>query len=174
MGTVVVVAVVWFGQEASSGQENPFTGTSFRIEAGDVRVSSRGFEAGARTHWHTHSEQLLFVKEGALRYQVEGQPVRNIGLHETARLPRGVRHWHGATPDKALTHVSITFPNADGEHLAIEWMEPVTDDVYESGAGRRSGPRPPFQAPSRNPGGRRAARSSSPVARPAGSPPHIS
>ena len=136
VGTVAVVAVVWSGQEAPSGQENPFTGTSFRIEAGDVRVSSLGFEAGARTHWHTHSEQLLFVKEGALRYQVEGQPVRNIGLHETAHLPRGVRHWHGATPDEALTHVSITFPNADGEHLAIEWMEPVTDDVYESGAGR--------------------------------------
>ena len=135
LGTVAAVAVVWFGESAPSGQENPFTGNSFRIEAGDVRVSSRGFDAGARTHWHTHSEQLLFVKEGALRYQVEGQPVRNIGLHETAHLPRGVRHWHGATPDAALTHVSITFPNSDGEHLAIEWMEPVTDGVYESGAG---------------------------------------
>ena len=52
-------------------------------------MSSRGFEAGARTHWHTHSEQLLFVKEGGLRYQVEGQPVRDIGLHEDrAPAPR--------------------------------------------------------------------------------------
>ena len=76
------------------------------------------------------------MKEGALRYQVEGQPVRDIGLHETAHLPRGVRHWHGATPGEALTHVSITFPNEDGEHLTIEWMEPVTDDVYGSGAGQ--------------------------------------
>ena len=75
MGVVATVAVVWFGQPTPSGQENPFTGTSFRLEAGDVRVSSRGFEAGARTHWHTHSEQLLYVKEGGLRYQVEGQPV---------------------------------------------------------------------------------------------------
>ena len=136
MGVVVTVAFVWIGQQAPAGQENPFTGTSFRIEAGDVRVSSRGFEAGARTHWHTHSDQLLFVKEGGLRYQVEGQPTRDIGLHETAHLPRGVRHWHGAVPGEALTHVSITFPNEDGEHLTIEWLEPVTDEVYESGAGQ--------------------------------------
>ena len=136
MGVAAALAVVWIGQPTPAGQENPFTGTSFRLEAGDVRVSSRGFEAGARTHWHTHSEQLLFVKEGGLRYQVEGQPAMDIGLNETAHLPRGVRHWHGAVPAEALTHVSITFPNEDGEHLTIEWLEPVTDDVYESGAGQ--------------------------------------
>jgi quercetin dioxygenase-like cupin family protein len=136
MSVVAMVAVIWFGQQTPSGQENPFTGTSFRMEAGDVRVSSRGFEAGARTHWHTHSQQLLFVKEGGLRYQVEGQAVMDIGLHETAHLPRGIRHWHGAVPEEPLTHVSITFPNEDGEHLTIEWMEPVTDDVYGSGAGQ--------------------------------------
>ena len=99
-------------------------------------MSSRGFEAGARTHWHTHSDQLLFVEEGGLRYQVEGRPVADIGLHETAFLPRGVRHWHGAVPDQALTHVSVTFPNSEGEHLAIEWLEPVGDDVYGSVAGQ--------------------------------------
>ena len=136
MGVAAAVTVVWIGQPTPAGQENPFTGTSFRLEAGDVRVSSRGFEAGARTHWHTHSEQLLFVKEGGLRYQVEGQPAMDIGLNETAHLPRGVRHWHGAVPAEPLTHVSITFPNEDGEHLTIEWLEPVTDDVYESGAGQ--------------------------------------
>ena len=136
MGVAAAVTVVWIGQPTPAGQENPFTGTSFRLEAGDVRVSSRGFEAGARTHWHTHSDQLLFVKEGGLRYQVEGQPAMDIGLNETAHLPRGVRHWHGAVPAEPLTHVSITFPNEDGEHLTIEWLEPVTDDVYESGAGQ--------------------------------------
>ena len=126
--------VVWTGVAPSettvAAQDNPFTGTSFRLDAGDVRVSSRGFEAGARTHWHTHSDQLLFVKAGRLRYQVEGRPVAEIGLNETAYLPRGVRHWHGAVPDEALTHVSITFPNDAGEHLTIEWMEPVTDTQY--------------------------------------------
>ena len=133
---VGAVAVGWVGAARPAGQDNPFTGTSFRIDAEGIRVSSRGFEAGARTHWHTHSDQLLFVKEGGLRYQVEGRPVTDIGLHETAFLPRGVRHWHGAVPDRALTHVSVTFPNAEGEHLAIEWLEPVGDDVYGAVAGQ--------------------------------------
>ena len=132
LGVFAAVSGVWLVQ----AQQTTFTGTSFRIEAEGIRVSSRGFEAGARTHWHTHSEQLLFVKEGRLRYQVEGQPVGEVGPNETAHLPRGVRHWHGAVPDEPLTHVSVTFPNEAGEHLAIEWLEPVTDDVYESGAGQ--------------------------------------
>ena len=127
---VAAVAVGWIGGAVPVGQDNPFTGTSFRIDAEGISVSSRGFEAGARTHWHTHSDQLLFVREGGLRYQVEGRPAADIGLHETTFLPRGVRHWHGAVPDEALTHVSVTFPNAEGDHLAIQWMEPVTDDVY--------------------------------------------
>ena len=128
------ISVIWIGNSQTrpmaTAQENPFTGTSFRIDSDGIRVSSRGFEAGARTHWHTHSTQLLFVKEGRLRYQVQGQPVGEIGLHETTYLPRGIRHWHGAVPNENLTHVSVTFPNADGDHLAIEWMEPVSDEQY--------------------------------------------
>lgn len=132
----VVMAVAVTPPQRVRGQENPFSGTSFRIDAEGIRVSSRGFEAGARTHWHTHSDQLLVVREGALRYQVEGQPVGEVGLHDTVYLPRGVRHWHGATPNEALTHVSVTFPNESGEHLAIEWMEPVTDVQYGTGGTR--------------------------------------
>ena len=135
LGIIIAVSVVWIGyaqqRQTSTGQENPFTGISFRIDSEGISVSSRGFEPGARTHWHTHSAQLLFVKEGRLRYQVEGQPVGEAGLHETAYLPRGVRHWHGATPGQGLTHVSVTFPNAEGEPLPIEWMEPVGDAQYE-------------------------------------------
>ena len=136
----VTVSVVWIGhaqqRQTPASQENPFTGTSFRIDSEGINLSSRGFEPGARTHWHTHSAQLLFVKEGRLRYQVDGQPVGEAGLHETAYLPRGVRHWHGAVPEEALTHVSVTFPNDAGEPLAIQWMEPVTDDQYAGGTGR--------------------------------------
>ncbi len=133
-GVAAAASLVWIGH--AQQEQNPFTGTSFRVGSEGVNVSSRGFEAGARTHWHTHSAQLLFVREGSLRYQVEGQPVAELGLHETAYLPRGVRHWHGATPGEALTHVSVTFPNDAGEPLPIEWMEPVTDAVYAGGAAR--------------------------------------
>ena len=135
LGVFVAVSGVWLAQ-TPAGQENPFTGKSFRIESEGIRLSSRGFEAGARTHWHRHSAQLLLVREGRLRYQVEGQPVAEVGLNETVYLPRGVSHWHGAVPGEALTHVSVTFPNDAGDHLQIEWLDPVGDAVYGSGAAR--------------------------------------
>ena len=129
----LILAAVWLGHASrAQSQGTTFTGNSFRVESDGISVSSRGFEAGARTHWHTHSAQLLFVKEGQLRYQVQGGPVSEVGLHETAYLPRGVPHWHGALPGEGLTRVSVTFPNAAGERLAIEWREPVTDEQYES------------------------------------------
>ena len=128
---LLTMLMVWIGPAGDAqSQGNTFTGRSFRVDSEGINVSSRGFEAGARTHWHTHSAQLLFVKEGRLRYQVEGSSVTDIGLHETTYLPRGVPHWHGATPGEALTHVSVTFPNDEGEGLAIEWREPVTDQQY--------------------------------------------
>ena len=140
LAVFATISVIGIGhiqsRPTATAQENPFTGTSFRINSDEISVSSRGFDAGARTHWHTHSAQLLFVKEGRLRYQVEGQPVGEIGLHETTYLPRGVRHWHGAVPDEELTHVSVTFPNAAGEPLPIEWMEPVTDPQYTGAPGQ--------------------------------------
>ncbi len=133
-GVVAAASFVWIGH--AQQEQTTFTGNSFRVGSEGINVSSRGFEAGARTHWHTHSAQLLFVKEGRMRYQVEGQPVGEIGLHETAYLPRGVRHWHGAVPGVASTQVSVTFPNDAGEPLPIEWMEPVDDAQYGSGAAR--------------------------------------
>ena len=130
LGVFVAVSGVWIGQAGQ--QDNTFTGTSFRVGSEGIRVTSRGFEAGARTHWHRHSAQLLFVREGRLRYQVEGQPVAEVGFHETVYLPRGVPHWHGAVPGQALTHASVTFPDDAGERLEIEWLDPVGDEVYGS------------------------------------------
>ena len=132
LGVFLAVSGVWLSQAAQ--QQTTFTGKSFRIDAEGVRLTSRGFEAGARTHWHRHSAQLLYVREGRLRYQVQGQPVGEVGLNETVFLPRGVPHWHGAVPGQTLTHVSVTFPDEAGEHLQIEWMDPVGDDVYGSTA----------------------------------------
>ena len=130
LGVFAAVSGVWLSHAAL--QQTTFTGNSFRIDAEGIRLTSRGFEAGARTHWHRHSAQLLFVREGRLRYQVQGQPAGEVGLNETVYLPRGVPHWHGAAPGQALTHVSVTFPDAAGEHLQIEWMDAVGDDVYGS------------------------------------------
>ena len=134
LGVFAAVSGVWLSQAGQ--QDSTFTGTSFRIDSEGIRLSSRGFEAGARTHWHRHSAQLLFVREGRLRYQVEGQSVGEVGLHESVYLPRGVPHWHGAVPGQALTHVGVTFPDDAGEHFAIEWLDPVGDETYGSGGAR--------------------------------------
>jgi len=119
-------------QPASQETANyTFTGKSWRIESKDLNLSSRGFEASARSDWHTHGgAQLLFVQQGRLRYQVRGQQVSEVGLHGTAYLPGGVPHWHGAVPDQDLIQVSVTF--APG----IKWMEKVSDAEYSARTAR--------------------------------------
>ena len=128
---LLIMFVLWIGQVSPAQSQGTFTGRSFRVESEGISTTSRGFEPSARTHWHSHSAQLLFVRVGQLRYQVQGGSITEIGLHETAYLPRGIMHWHGATPGQALTHVSVTFPNEAGERLSIAWGAPVSDAEYE-------------------------------------------
>ena len=133
LGVFAAVSGVWLVQ----AQQTTFTGTSFRIEAEGNPACRRGASrrAPARTGTRTASSCCSSRKAGcATRSRASRWP--RVGLNETAHLPRGVRHWHGAVPDEPLTHVSVTFPNEAGEHLTIQWLEPVTDDVYESGAGQ--------------------------------------
>lgn len=130
------VALVWAlsAMWVTSAQQQPaqpgdaaytFTGKSWRIETKDLGLSGRGFEKGARSDWHTHDAgQLLYVREGRMRYQVRGQKMTEAGLNASAFLPGGVPHWHGATPDQALSQVSVTFGPG------IKWMEKVTDAQY--------------------------------------------
>ena len=129
----LVVMTMWSddGRPTFAQGQTTFTGNSFRIDNEGVRMSRRGFDAGARSHWHAHgADQLLFVQGGRMRYQRDGGRMQEVDLHETTYLPAGVAHWHGAVPDQALTQVSVIF--GDG----IEWMEPVTDAQYTGDAGR--------------------------------------
>jgi quercetin dioxygenase-like cupin family protein len=117
------------GQQVPAGAapnaEDTFTGKSWRIDNQGVGLSRRGFEAAARSDWHTHGEaQLIFVQDGRMRYQVAGQPMKELGPHETAFLPGGVEHWHGAAPKQAATQVSVTFGGG------IKWDKKVSDDQY--------------------------------------------
>lgn len=56
-----------------------------------------------------------------------GQPAQVIGVGDVVQIPAGVKHWHGATPDSAMTHVAIQ-EALDGS--AVQWMEPVGDEQY--------------------------------------------
>ena len=83
------------------------------------------FEPGARTAWHTHPlGQTLIVTAGCGWAQREGGPIEEIRPGDVVWFPPGEKHWHGATPTTAMTHIAIQ-EQLDGK--AVEWMEKVTE-----------------------------------------------
>ena len=87
------------------------------------------FEPGARTAWHTHPlGQMLIVTAGFGRAQTEGGPVEEIRPGDVVRFAPGEKHWHGASPTAAMTHIAIQEAQ-DGK--AVEWMEKVSDAQYQ-------------------------------------------
>ena len=86
------------------------------------------FEPGARTNWHTHPlGQVLIVTAGLGRAQREGGPVEEIRPGDVVRFAPGEKHWHGASPQAAMSHIAI-HEAVDGS--AVTWMEPVSDTDY--------------------------------------------
>lgn len=86
------------------------------------------FEPGARSAWHTHPlGQILIVTDGTGWVQQWGGPIEEIRKGDVVRIPAGVKHWHGATPSTAMTHIAIQ-EQLNGK--AVEWMEKVTDEQY--------------------------------------------
>jgi quercetin dioxygenase-like cupin family protein len=121
-------------QPSSKGPVDYFTGT-VRIDplfdARDpqrVLVTSVTFEAGARSAWHTHPlGQILIVTAGVGRVQQWGGPVQEIRPGDVVRIPPGVKHWHGAAPTTAMTHIALT-EELDGTNT--DWLEKVSDEQY--------------------------------------------
>lgn len=86
------------------------------------------FERGARSAWHTHpAGQHLIVTAGLGWTQALGGPVTEIREGDVVWCPPGVKHWHGASPTTAMTHIALT-GTLDGKN--VEWMEKVSDDQY--------------------------------------------
>jgi quercetin dioxygenase-like cupin family protein len=116
---------------AQQATDNTFTGKSWRIDNQGLGLSRRGFEAAARSDWHTHDgAQLIVAQEGGMRYQVQGQPMGTLSEHQSAYLPNGVAHWHGAPPNQQAVQISITFGSG------IKWMEKVSEAQYDGKAPR--------------------------------------
>lgn len=116
------------------GPASWFTGTVVLdpvVEAPDparVRASVVTFLPGARTNWHTHPlGQTLHVLSGTGRFQTEGQRPVTIRAGDTIWIAPGEKHWHGAAPETAMTHIAM-HEAADGSH--IDWLEPVADADY--------------------------------------------
>ena len=94
--------------------------------------ASVAFEAGARTAWHTHPRgQVLIVTEGVGRAQVWGAAIEEIRPGDVVRIPPGAKHWHGAAPTTAMTHIAIGEP-LNGR--STTWMEKVSDAQYGASA----------------------------------------
>ena len=93
-----------------------------------IRAATVTFEPGARTAWHTHPlGQTLVVLAGLGRAQTWGGPVREIRPGDTVWFPPGEKHWHGAAPGAAMSHLAIQ-EALDGR--AVDWLEPVDDADY--------------------------------------------
>ena len=96
-----------------------------------VACASVTFEPDARTAWHTHPlGQILVVTAGARWTQCEGGTIKEIRAGDVIWCPCGRRHWHGAKPTTAMTHLAIQ-EGVDGK--MVEWMEHVTDEQYLTG-----------------------------------------
>ncbi|MDH6590240.1 quercetin dioxygenase-like cupin family protein [Variovorax sp. TBS-050B] len=123
-------------QTVVDGPASYFTGR-VRVEpvwpAGpDINASGGlvSFEPGARSAWHTHPKgQVLVVTSGVGLTQEWGKPVQEIRAGDVITCPPGVKHWHGAAPTTAMSHLAVT-GTADGKN--VEWMEKVSDAQYHA------------------------------------------
>ncbi|CDN48792.1 (R)-mandelonitrile lyase [Neorhizobium galegae] len=119
---------------SARGPQDYFSGT-VRIDArfnasepARVGGATVTFEPGARTAWHTHPlGQTLIVLAGTGRVQRQGGPVEEIRPGDIVWFEPGEKHWHGAGPDTAMTHIAIA-EALDGK--VVDWMEHVTDGEY--------------------------------------------
>jgi quercetin dioxygenase-like cupin family protein len=121
-------------QDVIAGAPDRFTG-SVRVQslfdAKEPAQSSGGqvtFQPGARSAWHTHPlGQILIVTEGLGWVQQWGGPIQVIRKGDVVWIPSGVKHWHGATPTTAMTHIAL---QEQLEGTAVIWLEKVTDEQY--------------------------------------------
>jgi quercetin dioxygenase-like cupin family protein len=121
-------------QPSRKGPEDYFTG-AVRVDPlfqapdpGRVSGGHVTFEPGARTAWHTHPlGQNLIITSGLGWVQREGGPIEEVRPGDVVWFPPGLKHWHGATPMTAMTHIAIT-ESLNGKN--VDWLEKVSDEQY--------------------------------------------
>jgi len=127
--------IIYNGSQASLvGSDDYFTGR-VRIDGlfqaedpARVGGATVTFEPGARTAWHTHPlGQTLIVTQGRGWVQELGKEIQEINPGDIVWIPAGVKHWHGATSETAMTHIAIA---ESLNSSVVEWMEQVTDEQY--------------------------------------------
>ncbi len=123
-------------QPSAKGPEDYFTGT-VRIDApfggsGELSGATVTFEPGARTAWHTHPlGQTLVVLSGLGLVQREGGEIKEVRPGDIVWFEPGEKHWHGASPSCAMSHLAIAEKKGG---FAVTWMEKVADEDYQGRA----------------------------------------
>jgi quercetin dioxygenase-like cupin family protein len=131
-GTMQITGVG--SQPSRKGPAEYFTGAA-RIDPlfqaphpARVGGASVTFEPGARTAWHTHPlGQTLIITSGLGRVQREGGPIEEVRPGDVVWFPPGLKHWHGAAPTTAMTHIAVQ-ESLNGK--SVDWLEHVTDEQY--------------------------------------------
>ena len=126
--------------DTTPGPSDWFTGAVFidavAAPSGSSRVSASSvhFTPGARTAWHTHPNgQTIFVLEGVGLAQTRGGSVEVIRPGDRVFFEPGEEHWHGAAPDRFLTHLAML--EVDDEGNSATWGEHVADEEYNATPG---------------------------------------
>ena len=133
LSAVTIAVIVWVGSglqgvvavQRTGTLTDFFTGPPPAVVDSDEVAKARvRLTAGARAHWHSHGwGQLLLPEEGRGRFQIRGEPLRELLPGEPVFTDGGVMHWHGAAPDEPLVMIAVQGGGA-------EWGEPVSDEVY--------------------------------------------
>jgi 4-carboxymuconolactone decarboxylase len=114
-------------QRGVLGPAPNFIGNTTTLDPEGYTVGRRVFEAGARNAtWHMHTAgQLVFGEAGRGRLQLQGQPIKELGVGDSAFIPGGTFHWHGASPNENFTMMFVTMGASKTSQ-----GDPVTDAVY--------------------------------------------
>jgi 4-carboxymuconolactone decarboxylase len=150
--TAAVIVLRGGSRPAQKGPTENFTG-SVRVDplfsaegVSDADGASVTFEPGARTAWHSHPRgQTLIVTAGIGRVQNWGGTVLEIRPGDVVRIPAGVKHWHGAAPATAMTHIAI-HERQGGQ--VVTWMEKVSEQQYQSATRNNAMSEIPTKSPS--------------------------
>lgn len=121
--------------QPNDGFAQYFTGQSYLapISTDQVGIFNVTFEPSCRNHWHIHHAkkgggQILVCVAGCGYYQEWGKKAKKLYPGDVVNIPTGVKHWHGATPDRWFSHLAVEVP---GEDCSNEWLEAVSEIEYD-------------------------------------------